>query len=352
MAVTPNALVAANFGDLVQTTLKELGRGRFTEIVTPLQEHVAMRNLLQENKIQVESGYSIQWDVMVLPANEAYNVGLGASDNVNIPDTMTQATVDWRNTTVSYAYEHRELDMNASPSKIVDLILTRRIGALISMAELMEANFWGPPVNVNDNLTPWGVNTWFPKNATQGFNGGVPSGYTTIGGLSPTTYPNWNSWTDTYTTVSADDLIRKMRRAAEFTKFTPPVDGIPSFDTGEKYGIYTNYGVIQPIEEQLIAQNDNIGHDVAAMDGRSLFRRVPFTWVPYLERDTTNPVYGIDWGVFKTAVLKGWWLKETFIPIYPGQHTMSAMFSDCTYQWLCRNRRNNWVISNGTTYPN
>lgn len=351
MAVTPNALVAANFGDLVQTTLKELGRGRFTEIVTPLQDHVAMRVLLQDNKIILDSGYAIQWDVMVNPANAAFNVGLAATDNVNIIDTMTQATCDWKYTTYNYAYVGQELDMNRSPSRIVDLIRARRIGAMISMAELMEANFWGPPVSINDNLTPWGVNTWIVKNATQGFNGGAPAGYTTIG-LNPTTYPNWNNWTDQYAVVSQDDLIRKLRKAAQFTKFRPPVEGIPTFDTGEDYGIYTNYGVIQPLEEQLIGQNDNIGTDVAKMDGRTLFRNVPITWVPYLERDTTNPVYGLDWGVFKTAVLKGWWLKETFVPVYPGQHTVSAMFVDCAWQPLVRNRRNNFVISNGVSYPN
>ena len=99
MAVTPNALVATNFGDLVQTTLRELGRGRFTEIVTPLQDHVAMRVLLNDNKITFDSGYGVQWDVMVNPANAAYNVGLAASDNVNIVDLMTiqRKNVGWEN---------------------------------------------------------------------------------------------------------------------------------------------------------------------------------------------------------------------------------------------------------------
>ena len=348
--VAPNALTPAAFGDLVQTTLKELGRGRFTEIVTNLQRHTAMKNLLQKNKITLQSGYGIQWDVMVNPQNAAFNVGLAASDNVNIVDTMTQASCDWRNTTYSYAYEQRELAMNREPAQIVDLVKERRIGSMISMADLMERNFWGPPPASTDTLTPWGVNTWIVKNATQGFNGGAPSGYTSIG-LNPTVYPNWSNWTDAFSIVTPDDLIRKMRKAATFTDWMPPVDGIPTFDTGDSYGIYSNYGVIGPLEEVLIAQNDNIGSDIAQMDGKVLFRKVPVAWVPILEADTTNPVYGIDWAVFKTAILKGWWLKETFIPNYPGQHTISAMFVDCTYQWLCRNRRQNWVISNGTTYP-
>ena len=222
--------------------------------------------------------------------------------------------------------------------------------ALISLAILMENNFWGPPVALTDTLTPWGVNTWIVKNATEGFNGSAPSGYTTIG-LNPTTYPRWNNWTYQYTAVSRDDLIRHWRKAATFTDFEPPVDGIKTFNTGDDYGFYTNYGVIGPLEEALESQNDDLGPDIASMDGRVVFRRVPVMWVPRLETDTTNPVYGINWGYLKTFVLDGWWLKETHIPNYPGQHTISAHFLDLTYQFVTRNRRCNFVLATGVTTP-
>lgn len=348
--VTPNALLATQVGDLVQTTLRELGRGRFTEISTTLQRHTAMRNLVRKNRIVIESGYGIQWDVMVNQSGAAANVGLSASDNINDVDLMTQATADWRNSTTNYAIERRVLDMNREPARIVDYVKTKRIGAMISMAELMERNFWGPPVAITDNVTPWGINTWVVKNATQGFNGGAPTGYTTIG-LNPTTYPNWQNWTDQYTQISADDFIRRARKAATFTDFQPPVDGIPTFNTGDDYGFYSNYGVIGPLEESLDARNDNLGPDIATNDGKVLFRRVPVVWIPILEQDSTNPFYGINWGLMKTYILQGWWLRETHVPIYPGQHTVEAHFMDCTYQWILKDRRRFFVIATGTTYP-
>lgn len=346
----PNALSATQLGDLVQTTIRDLGKPRYTEIATDLQVHTAMRNLLRKNRVELQSGSGVQWDVMIGQSGAAANIGLGASDNVNIVDVMTQATADWRNTTTNYAIIGQEISMNSEPSRIVDLIKTRRIAAMISMAEIMESNFWGPPVAFTDVLTPWGVNTWIVKNATEGFNGGAPSGYTTIG-LNPTTYPRWNNWTYQYTQVSQDDLIRHWRKAATFTNFQPPVEGIPTFNTGENYGYYTNYGVLGPLEEVLGSQNDNIGDDVAKYDGRVHFRQIPVNWVPKLEADTTNPVYGLQWGEFKTMILKDWWLRETHVPIYPGQHTVSAHFLDCTYQWVARNRRSHFVLSTGTTYP-
>jgi hypothetical protein len=348
---TPNALAATQLGDLVTTTLRDLGEMRFTEIASSLQRHTAMRNLLKKNRVQFESGYGFQWNVMVNMSAAAANVGLGASDDIEIRDSMVTAQADWRNTTTNYAVIGQEQAMNREPRRIVDLVKERRIACMIGLAELFEGSFWGSPVASTDTVTPWGVNTWFVKNATQGFNGGAPSGYTSIG-LNPTVYPNWKNYTDQYTSVSVDDFIRKARRAATFTDFQPPVDGIPTYSTGsDDYGFYTNYGVIGPLEESLVAQNQSLGNDVASTDGRTLLRRTPVTWVPKLEADTTNPFFGIPWMDFKTFILKDWWLKETFIPNLPGQHTISGVFVDCTYQWVTRNRRTGFVLATGTTYP-
>jgi hypothetical protein len=347
---SPIALTAPQLNDLVQDTLKDLGKPNFTEIVTPYQDHIVFRQLLKTNRIMLQSGRGIQWNVMVNPVQAAANVGFGASDQVDIEDTMTQAAADWRNTTANYAVIGQELDMNAEPSRIVDLIKERRIAAMIALAELMESNFWSVPVASNDDLTPWGINTWLQKSATEGFNGGMPAGYTSIG-LSTTTYPNWQNWTYQYTAVSRDDLIRHWRKAADFTNFKPPVDGIPTFNTGDQYGFYTNYAVYGPLAEALDSQNDNLGNELDKYSGGIMFRGVPVTWVPRLETDTTNTLYGINWGWFKTIILRNWWLRETHIPVYPGQHTLSAHFLDCTYQWVMRNRRVCFVISTGTTYP-
>ncbi len=344
------ALLATQLADLVAMTQRDLGRPNFTEIATDIQVHTAMRDLLKKNRVVLTSGTSVQWNVMVNHANSARNTGIGETDNINIIDTMVQATADWRGSTVNYAFHGQEIDMNRDPARIVDLVKERRIAAMISLAELMEDNFWGPPVAVDDTLTPWGVNTWIVKNASQGFYGAAPSGYTSIG-LNPTTYTRWKNYTDQYTAVTKDDLVRKLRRASTFTNFKPPVEGIPTFNTGDMYQYYSNYAVVGGLEEVLESQNDNLGTDVASMDGKVMFRRSPINWVPKLEADTTNPIYGINWGSFKTYVLQGWWLKETNVPVYPGQHTMSAHFLDCFYQWIVKNRRCHFVLATGTTYP-
>lgn len=343
-------LQAESLADLVATTLRDLGEMRFTEIATDLQDHVAMRTLLRRDRVVLESGTAVQWDVMTQHSGAARHIGLYATDNVNVGDVMIQANAPWRHTTTNYAFDRREIDMNRSPRRIVDLLKVRRIDSMISLAELMETSFWGFPAST-DSVTPYGVALWIVKNATEGFNGGAQTGYTTVGAVNPTTYPRWKNWTYQYTDVTKDDLIRHWRQAATKTNFMPPVEGIPTFNTGDRYGFYTNYTVIGKLEEALEAQNENLGNDVASMDGRVIFRRVPVSYVPKLDADTTDPVYGINWGVFKTYILRGWWLRELKIDVQPGQHTVCSVHVDCTHNWICKDRRRNFVLATGTTYP-
>lgn len=339
-----------NVGDFVNDTLKDLGKPKFTDISSNIQNHVAAKHLLRQNRVVLESGQGIQFNVLVNQSNAARTVALAESDNVNIVDGMVQASTVWRGVVTSYAIIGQLMAMNREPARIVDYVKQQRIMALISLAELFETLFWAAPSST-DQKTPYGLPYWITKNATKGFNGGTLTGFTTVATLNPTTFANWNNYTNTYTNVTRDDFIRAARDAAVKTNFRPPVDGIPSPNTGDEYGFYTNYSVIQPLEEAVESQNDSLGRDVASMDGKTLFRRTPVTWVPWLERDTTNPFYMINWGWFKTYVLRGWWMKETSIPITPGQHTLHSQFIDCEFQFLTKNRRVHAVISNGTTYP-
>lgn len=339
-----------NVVDFVNDTLKDLGKPKFTDISSNLQDHVAMKNLLRHNRVALESGQGIQFNVLVSQSNAARNVALAESDVVNTVDGMVQASTVWRGSETSYQLIGPLMAMNREPARIVDYVKQQRIMALISFTELMENNFWAAPSS-SDAKTPLGLPYWVTKNATKGFNGGTLSGFSNKAGLSSSNYPMWANWTFPFTNVTRDDFIRGAREAATKTGFKPPVDGIPTPNTGDEYGFYTNYAVIQPLEEAVEAQNESLGMDVASQDGKTLFRRVPVTWVPWLERDTTNPFYGINWGWFKTYILRGWWMRETNIPYTPGQHTVASHFLDCKYQFVAKNIRPHFIGSNGTTYP-
>jgi hypothetical protein len=350
-------LQAADLADLITTTLNELGELRFTDLMSDYQNTIALKRLMKKNKTTFEAGPNVVWNIITDTNDSARYVGLGETDVVNIKNVMTTAQVPWRHITWNWAIERREVAMNRSPRKIVDLAKTRRIASFGSAIIRFESSYWQVPA-ATDSTSPYGIPYYVVKSNTaataannNGFNGSTPSGYSTVAGLSSTTYPRWQNYATQYTSITKDDLVRKLRRMAVYTDFMPLVDEIPVYNTGDDYGYYTNYAVVAGLEELLEAQNDDLGPDVASQDGKVLFRRVPITFVRFLDNDTTNPVYSLNWGELKTMVLRGEWMREVTMPIYPGQHTLSATFTDCSFNLLCRNRRRQGVIATDTTMP-
>jgi len=344
-------LQADDLADLVAMTLNDMGPMKWTDISTDIQEHVALPRLMKKNRVGFRAGPQIEWNVQVTHSNAARNVGLYERDNVNVGDVMKKAKIDWRHSTVDYAFERREISFNREPARIVSLLKIRRADAMIALAEKMEDNFWSCPSTSSNEVDPHGVPYWIVwsdnsgTNPTGGFDGGAPTGHSLVANLDPATYTRWKNWCAKYTNVSKTDLVRKWRKAATFTKFKAPTE-IPEYNTGSRYGYYTNYTVIGQLEEVLEAQNDNLGKDVASMDGALQFRKNPVIWVPKLETHTpVDAIYGINWGVFKTIFLKGEYMREDGPSKVPGMHNTMQVFIDLTYNWELRNRRLCFVLA-------
>ncbi len=342
-------LQADNIGDLVALTLRDLGPAKWSDISLSLQKYVALPNILRNERVEFDSGYGIQWTVQVRNAGSARNVGMYETDQVNNQDLAVNANIPYRHTTASYAVERRELAMNRGSARIVNMIEMRRHGCLNDIAEIMEQNFWTKPTDSTDTTKPFGVPYWVVKNNTTGFNGTNPSGFTSgAGAISSSTYTSWANYTAQYTLVTKDDLIRKLRAAASKTNFQAP-NPYPNRARGEmRYGFYTNYSVVASMEELAEAQNQNLGNDLASKDGEVLFRRMPVQWVPYLDSDTTNPVYGLDWSVFYPCFLSGEYMNEMTMAPQSNQHTVVNTHIDNSYNFKCLDRRHNFVIATNT----
>lgn len=342
------SLAAENIVDLVTSTLKELGRLKVTDLMSDLQEHVALNQIITKKKTQFRGGVGIQWNIATAHNNSARHVGLYGVDDVNVGDGLVQASVPWRHSTWDWAFDRREIAMNQSdPEQIVDLIEERRLQGMVSGAELMEQTFWSKPADSTDEETPYGLLYWVVKNASEGFYGGNPSGFSAgCGGQSSVTYPRWRNWTATYAAVTKEDLVRKWRKASVYTVFKAP-SGVnrKDYNTGDEYGYYTNYDVIGTLEEALEAQNDNLGNEINPKDGRLMFRQRPVNWVPYLDNDSSDPVYGINWGVFRPVFLKGEFMREEKPEKSAKQHTVYVCHTDTSWNTICYDRRRLFVLS-------
>lgn len=348
--------------DLVELTLHDFEKDKWTDIATNLREYFAYDNMLLRDRIAVDGGDQLQWQVKLKNAASAVNTGMYAKDNVVVDDFMGHCLIPWTKQSCNMGYDIDENAFN-SPSavRIVNMIKVRRHAALTDFAELMEQNFWNCPSDTStptEVIKPRGVPYWIVRNATKGFNGGVPLGgsHTTVAGLSPTTYPNWRNYTGQYAAISKRDLVRLLREATVKTNFKQPI-AHPSTVGAPRYVIATVYDVVQRLEEMAETQNQNLGNDVASKDGMATFHRIPMHAVPYLENnhDATglsatnhygkNPVYGIDKEAFRLVFKTGAFMRRTPPIIAPLQHTVRHIHWDSWTQFQCLNRRSNFVLT-------
>ena len=205
-------LQADDIADLIKVTQKDLGKLRWTEIASDLQEYVALPSILQSEKVSYQSGYGIQWNVMVDTSGAAKDTGLFAVDSVNVGDVMQTASAPWRHLTTNYAIERREVAMNRDPARIVELVRIRRADAMIDLAKHMENRFWSRPDSATDTEKLYGVKYWITDQGSgvEGFTGGAAYG-STVADINPDTYTNWKNYSARYAAVSSTDLIRDWR---------------------------------------------------------------------------------------------------------------------------------------------
>jgi hypothetical protein len=342
-----------SFGDLVETTITEYIKTDYVSLLTDLTDHPAAKSLLRKNRMEPKaSPTGADWKVRIGTAESYRHIHPTTPDSAEITDDFISASVPWRKTETKYAFLEEHIDFNMGPNQILDLVKAKEHGCDFDFIEGLERDFWKFTL-VSDTNGFRSLPYWVTKNATEGFNGGIPTGYSDVAGISPTTYARWNNYTAQYTDVALDDMILKARTMATKTGFKPPVDGVPDLgDTGKApRQYYTNLDVQQKFANVADSRNDNLGPDVAKHDGIVTFRNAAINYVPVLDEDTTDPFYQINWNVFKMMVRKKWFQKRTVLKPYPGQRNQVAVFKDTYSNFACFNRRLCGVLATGTTYP-
>lgn len=346
-------LTAGQIADLSVSTRPEQNPMQIVDISDDLQDYPFAREVLRKGKTKtVTGGKSFTWRVMVNDTGSASHVGLAYEDETSQVDVLTEASADWRHSQVNYSMIKQVLQMNQGDEvKLVDLEMLQEKAALKAWVSLIDSTWFGPPVASTDTTTPWNMATWIVKNSAEGFNGGNPSGYSSIG-LNSDDYPNWKNWTAVYTNVTDEDFIRKLHKALTFTDFKPAVDGLPLLNKGPNdYMQFSNYGLIGPLQEYLKASNENLGVDIARYMGSVVINRRPIVRAPNLEADTTNPFYFIRMADVFLYRLKNFWMRRTDLQNLPGRHNVKGTWFDFTWQNVFVSRRGSGVLATGTTYP-
>jgi hypothetical protein len=350
-------LNADDMADHVYATQNDLGVGKWVQIAQPIQRYEIMKHIAKDDKIVMSDGRGIQRNVMVTLSNHARSIGMFQTITRNTANLLDQLRVPWRRAHSYWQYDYVETLENRGRSLITNIIEPRMANAWLSMAEHLENVGWSAPASTN-TADPYGVPHYVVQNASEGFNGGNPSGYSACAGIDASTVTEWRNWPGTYTNVRKDDLIRSMKRGHRQCHWETPVTS-KEMEMAYDLRIYTTESVVQDMEDVGEGQNENLGRDIASMQagsggrgGRDVrfvndqiaFRRHPIIWVPELDELTSNnPVYMLDLGTFAMYCLKGDYMRVSKPKNSREQPDIWSVDIMLSYNFLMLNRRRNAV---------
>jgi len=344
-------LLPDQLDDFVNLTLDNFKKRRWVDISLDNQHHIfASKMFKAKGKDPEKGGVQLNWKIQVTNTGTAKNSELYAVDATGVKDLTQQAKQQWSKQTVNFSYDIDEDAMQSDRETIIREIEVREHSMYNDFFEHMEEAMWSAPSSSTVSpRPPSGVPFWIQKSTTTpggGFTGGNPSGFTSgAGGLSSSTYSNWKNWAFNYTSVSRDDCLAKWRKAIAFTNFQAPRNYAELARGGESdWGFYTNYDVVEKLEKLLEGRNDNLGVDLAKYAGSAVFKGNPVVWVPYLQtNDTSDPIYGVNWRTLRYFFRKGKHMVRHAPQKAARQHTVREIHMDNWGNFVCYNRRRNFI---------
>ena len=337
-------LEVTNIADLIIASQKFYDPNKFTDLTTDLTKYPAFKRLMKSSETQ--NGTEISVNLATVAASATIWRSMDSVDNYAIVDGLKTGTCPWRHANWNWSIDERETAVNSgSATKILDLLKFRRHQSWVGAANQFEAAFWGKPTDSTDVLTYWGIRNYIVSNASEGFNGGNASGFTTGNIHNSSTITRWKNFTNQYTNVSMPDLVRKIRRAQRLTDFEPPVDADEARKIGSNCEMYVNIDTITELEELVGQQNDNLGTDLDKYKDQVRIGQCAVKYCPTLDSDSQDPVIGINWDALGYVFLDGRKAKEKKPKTHPLDHLKVVVDVDNSGNLICRNRRSLFIVN-------
>lgn len=327
------------------------------------QDYLVMPYFMKKNggMREIGGGIGIGQIIMYEHGGRSRFVGEYDVDVILAIDHLDKMRVDFTLMTDNVSFTLSELRANRGKELITNIMKPKKKAMYNRTIATMEDAFFALP-DADDDKTPWGLKYWIVKNAAAGFNGGYPSGFTRIANLDLTKIPQFRNYTDIYAAITKEDLLTKWRRAHRRTRWVMPKKQSGFIgDTTERRIYITNERVTEALETIGEGQNENLGRDMAPYtagggpknlkglkvlpDGEILFKRTPVYNAWALVDDTSDPIYGTDMRYFYPVVRKGDNQQMSTFEKSPNQHRVQVAHYDHAYQFLCINRRAQFVLS-------
>ena len=342
------AIQVTDLVDLLNSTTAKYTRDTFEDLSLPLQSYVMIPQILRKNMESEPGGTSLKFDLMTGTNLNASAVGFFYKRDIAAVDNSIQGDVPWSRYQNHYAMETGEVELNARyPEKIVSLKSMRRAGCIGDLVKIVETDGWG---NSSSALKIKGVRHWIVKSTASApaLTANLPTGYTSIAGIIPSTANNWMNHAGAFTTISEDDGIAKMRKTAFLCDFRNPVKKYVSEIASSQpdRGWYMGYDIAADIEKYLKTQNEQLGNEADPFRGKGKVSGVSVYAVPHLDDDSDDPMYLIDWSkLYAKRVGDKEWLGENSKqhPDYPTTAVTDIVLP--FFNLCCHNRRHLGVLS-------
>jgi hypothetical protein len=343
------ALQPDDIDDLTNLTLKKYARKKWVDISYTRQRNFFVERFMGKKTTPSEGGIEQTWKVQVNATGNARFTGLYGVDSTSVRNLTIEASQKWAASTNNFIYDVNEPLFQSELETIVEQLLVREHDMMMGWYDLMETALWTSPISSTQDPRPVsGIPFWLQKNATEGFNGGDPSGFAAgAANILTSSYANWKNYTFSFSKISRDDLIAKWIKAVEWCQFRPAHSFQQLDASNSQWVFYTTWNVLEPLFQFNDSRNDNL-KDLSGIP-TAVFRGVPVDWVPALSQtsdaayDSQNPLYGIDWSCFEFFFLKGKELNRYPAQQVPNQHTVRIVHADSIGNMKCKNRRRSFV---------
>jgi hypothetical protein len=349
----------ADLADLIATTLNDLPKQQF-EVAWTNQKYIACR-IYQNDRMVIDGGNQIERKIMLSNTGAAHYRRMYEVDNPQIGQVMSTIKVPWTQLSTDYSWDKFEILRNKNSAKgFVNLMKTKRIDGLWSLADLIEERFWKTPTNVSDDLYPYGVPYYLrmldADAVTAGFNAKTiryqdGTTGTVCAGIDANTEAMWRNYAGVYSAVD-NALLKSIRLAIMYTQFElPPLIADPSNTVARAKGIYTDFDTAAQLMDLADAKDDRhtggeVLGNIKTKDGGVTVNGLPVVYVPQLNgvtdivtSDVTAPIYCIDFSQFVPYVHDGYWMEESEPMFDRGQHTTFTVFVDGAHNNLLLNSR-------------
>lgn len=343
----------------LELTIKKFERKRFVNLTNQYHRNEFFERFVASKKVPEDGGTALAWKAQVSRVQNTRLTQPYDQDRSLVANNMKEASVKWSMQTTNYTYDLNEGALQGgNETEIVDFLKIRESEMYEGWSDFMYEKMWLLPTFGTEPQDLYGIPYWIVKNSssTPGFNGGIPSGYSDVAGISPTTYPNWKNWTFTYTldTYTRTDVVRKTVEAMNMCYFMPPPKVEGGAGNMPRWALYTTWNAKAGLEELAEQRNDNLKKELGFMAGALVIQGVPLQWCDALDGgrgratlgpavDTTNPIYGIDWSQMSFVYLKGKNSVRSGPDKVAGAHTQRIVFVDNTAQFKYERRDRGFV---------